>query len=124
MSFLLYGSTGWIGGMLQELLKAQGETVHLVRGGSLSIILVHLLALTPHHQGKARLENREHVERELDEFKPKYVLNCAGVVRVPLLFLSRCMMCCAVSPPTGALRLAAQMSTGVRITSKRPFAQM
>ena len=31
MSWLLYGSTGWIGGMLHDMLKQQGQTVHLVR---------------------------------------------------------------------------------------------
>jgi dTDP-4-dehydrorhamnose reductase len=62
MSFLLYGATGWIGGMLTELLRKEGATVHL---------------------GKARLQNREHVERELEEYKPKYVLNSAGVTGRP-----------------------------------------
>jgi len=62
MSWLLYGSTGWIGGMLKPMLEAQAQTVHC---------------------GKARLENRESVERELDELKPRYILNCAGVTGRP-----------------------------------------
>ena len=60
--YLLYGATGWIGGKLIRLLEAQGETVH---------------------RGCARLQNREHVERELDQFKPAFVLNAAGVTGRP-----------------------------------------
>ena len=44
--YLLYGATGWIGGKLIRLLESQGETVH---------------------RGKARLQNREHVERDQTE---------------------------------------------------------
>ncbi|KAJ1452848.1 hypothetical protein M885DRAFT_525800 [Pelagophyceae sp. CCMP2097] len=60
--FLLYGKNGWLGGMLIELCRANGDEVVL---------------------GEARLENREHVERELDEVKPTRVLNCAGVTGRP-----------------------------------------
>jgi dTDP-4-dehydrorhamnose reductase len=48
--------------MLVEMLKKEGQTVHL---------------------GKARLENRESVANELDTVKPKYVLNAAGVTGRP-----------------------------------------
>lgn len=60
--FLLYGKTGWIGGILQELIKEQGDEVIL---------------------GEARLENREHVIREIEEAKPTRVLNAAGVTGRP-----------------------------------------
>jgi len=62
MSWLVYGSTGWIGGKVIEMLKAQGHTVHL---------------------GTARLQDREHVAKELDQYKPKYILNSAGVTGRP-----------------------------------------
>jgi dTDP-4-dehydrorhamnose reductase len=62
MSFLVFGSTGWIGGQMVELLRSQGETVNV---------------------SSTRLQNRESVERELDTFEPKYVLNCAGVTGRP-----------------------------------------
>ena len=50
------------GGKLIRLLEARGDTVH---------------------RGKARLQNREHVERELDQYKPAFVLNAAGVTGRP-----------------------------------------
>jgi len=45
-----------------ELLKAQGKTVHVA---------------------KSRLEDRNNIEKEIDEIKPKYILNCAGVTGRP-----------------------------------------
>lgn len=39
MSWLLYGSTGWIGGMLNEMLTKRGETVHLVHNGAIFFFL-------------------------------------------------------------------------------------
>jgi dTDP-4-dehydrorhamnose reductase len=63
MSFLVYGAaTGWIGQQMVELLKQQGKEVHV---------------------SKCRLEDRNHIEKELDEIKPKYILNCAGVTGRP-----------------------------------------
>jgi len=62
MAFLVYGGTGWIGGQIIEMLKQGGHTVHA---------------------GKARLQDRQNIERELDEFKPKYVMNAAGVTGRP-----------------------------------------
>ena len=60
--FLLYGKNGWIGGMLIELLKANGDEVVL---------------------GDTRLENREAVAAELEKVKPTRVLNAAGVTGRP-----------------------------------------
>uniref|UniRef100_A0A6U1NBW8 RmlD-like substrate binding domain-containing protein n=1 Tax=Fibrocapsa japonica TaxID=94617 RepID=A0A6U1NBW8_9STRA len=60
--FLIYGKNGWIGGKLQALLTEQGKEFHL---------------------GEARLQNREHLERELDEIKPTRVLCAAGVTGRP-----------------------------------------
>lgn len=60
--YLLYGKNGWIGGILQELIKEAGDEVVL---------------------GEARLENREHVLREIEEAKPTRVLNAAGVTGRP-----------------------------------------
>jgi dTDP-4-dehydrorhamnose reductase len=60
--FLVFGKNGWIGGMLIEMLQAQGKTV---KGAS------------------CRLEDREAVIREIDEFKPTHVLNSAGVTGRP-----------------------------------------
>jgi len=62
MSFLVYGKNGWIGAQLIDMLKKEGVEVHA---------------------GDARLENREHVAKELDQFKPKFVLNAAGVTGRP-----------------------------------------
>lgn len=60
--YLLFGKTGWLGGKLTTLLREQGKTVHLAA---------------------SRLENREHVIKELDTFKPTHVLNAAGVTGRP-----------------------------------------
>jgi len=63
MSFLVFGGeTGWIGQKIVALLKAQGKVVHVA---------------------KARLENRTDVERDIKEYQPKYILNCAGVTGRP-----------------------------------------
>jgi dTDP-4-dehydrorhamnose reductase len=59
---LIFGKTGWIGGMLGELCEKQGiEYVY----------------------SNQRLENRESVAKELDEVKPWAVLNAAGVTGRP-----------------------------------------
>jgi 3,5-epimerase/4-reductase len=60
--WLIYGGSGWIGGHLAELLRKEGADVRL---------------------GKARLEDRAAVEREIQEHKPTYVLNAAGVTGRP-----------------------------------------
>uniref|UniRef100_A0A7S3JXK2 RmlD-like substrate binding domain-containing protein n=1 Tax=Aureoumbra lagunensis TaxID=44058 RepID=A0A7S3JXK2_9STRA len=60
--FLLYGKTGWIGGLLKELILKQGDEVVL---------------------GSSRLENRESVIKEIEEVKPTRVLNAAGVTGRP-----------------------------------------
>jgi len=63
MSYLIFGgATGWIGGKLIELLKEEGATYHIA---------------------KSRLQEREKVIAELDEYKPKYVLNAAGLTGRP-----------------------------------------
>ena len=60
--YLLYGSTGWIGGMLINLLADSGKTVIF---------------------GKARLENRQDIEKEINQYQPTRILNCAGVTGRP-----------------------------------------
>jgi len=63
MSYLVFGgANGWIGQQVVELLKQQGKEVHVA---------------------KSRLEDRNHIEKELDEIKPKYIMNCAGVTGRP-----------------------------------------
>ena len=60
--FLVFGKNGWIGGTLIKMLHAQGK---VVKGAD------------------SRLENRESIEKEILEFKPTHVLNCAGVTGRP-----------------------------------------
>lgn len=60
--FLVFGKNGWIGGMLIAMLKARGS---VVKGA------------------ESRLENRESIEKEILEFQPTHVLNCAGVTGRP-----------------------------------------
>ena len=55
--FLIFGARGWIGSTLLAKLTKEGK---IVKGAT------------------ARLENREAVEKEILDFKPTYVLNCAG----------------------------------------------
>lgn len=81
-SYLVWGgSTGWIGGMIVTLLKEAGKEVHCATsrlenrtdieryGGGISLffkfdlLCYHIIVL-----------------REINEKKPKYVINCAGVV--------------------------------------------
>jgi len=63
MSFLVFGGeTGWIGQKIVTLLKSKGKDVHVA---------------------KARLENRTDVENEIKQYKPAYILNCAGVTGRP-----------------------------------------
>jgi 3,5-epimerase/4-reductase len=60
--YLVFGPRGWIGGKLIEMLKAEGKHV---QGAS------------------SRLENRESVLQELDDYKPTHVFNCAGCTGRP-----------------------------------------
>jgi len=63
MSFLVFGGEkGWIGQQIVALLKEQGKEVRAA---------------------KSRLEDREAVVKEIEEYKPKYILNCAGVTGRP-----------------------------------------
>jgi len=63
MSYLVFGgATGWIGGMIVDLLIKAGKTVHVA---------------------KSRLEDRNNIEKEVDTIKPKYIMNCAGVTGRP-----------------------------------------
>ena len=55
--FLVFGANGWIGQKMVEMLTAQGK----VAAGAVS-----------------RIENRESVLAEIQEFKPTHVFNCAG----------------------------------------------
>lgn len=59
---MVFGKTGWIGGQLIDMLRAAGRTVHAA---------------------ESRIENRESVEAELDLYKPRYVLNAAGLTGRP-----------------------------------------
>jgi len=63
MSFLVFGGEkGWIGQKIVALLKEGGYQVHVA---------------------KTRLEDRNFLEQEIDQVKPKYILNCAGVTGRP-----------------------------------------
>ncbi|GLC41910.1 hypothetical protein PLESTF_000099100 [Pleodorina starrii] len=60
--FLVFGKTGWIGGLLQELLKEQGAKYHVA---------------------DARLEDRAAIIADLEKYKPTHVLSAAGVTGRP-----------------------------------------
>jgi 3,5-epimerase/4-reductase len=60
--YLVIGKNGWIGGILIQMLQSQGKTV---KGAS------------------CRLEDRQGIQQEFEEFKPTHVLNCAGVTGRP-----------------------------------------
>ncbi len=62
-TFLVYGgNTGWIGQKLVQLIKDRGYTVFAAG---------------------ARLENREEIEKEINEIEPDYIINAAGVTGRP-----------------------------------------
>ncbi|KAK2664689.1 hypothetical protein Ddye_003263, partial [Dipteronia dyeriana] len=62
LNFLIYGRTGWIGGLIGKLCQAQGiEFVY----------------------GSGRLENRASLEADIAEIKPSHVFNAAGVTGRP-----------------------------------------
>ncbi|PNW78698.1 hypothetical protein CHLRE_09g387171v5 [Chlamydomonas reinhardtii] len=60
--FLLFGKSGWIGGLLQEELKKQGAKFHLA---------------------DARMEDRSAVVADIEKYKPTHVLNAAGLTGRP-----------------------------------------
>jgi dTDP-4-dehydrorhamnose reductase len=60
--YLIFGKTGWIGGILTQLLTEQGKTFHLAN---------------------SRIDNREDCARELDEIQPTHVLCAAGLTGRP-----------------------------------------
>lgn len=60
--FLVWGNNGWIGGLMIDLLRAQGHEVHSTG---------------------LRMEYREKVEDKLADIRPTHVLNCAGVTGRP-----------------------------------------
>eukprot|EP00930_Biecheleria_cincta_P056564 TRINITY_DN42650_c0_g1_i1.p1 TRINITY_DN42650_c0_g1~~TRINITY_DN42650_c0_g1_i1.p1 ORF type:complete len:688 (-),score=147.97 TRINITY_DN42650_c0_g1_i1:189-2252(-) len=62
MSFLVFGRSGWIGGMLGEILTKQGKTWQYAT---------------------SRLENKEEVEQELLKSKCTHVMNAAGLTGRP-----------------------------------------
>ncbi|KNC74472.1 hypothetical protein SARC_12983 [Sphaeroforma arctica JP610] len=62
MSYLVFGSTGYIGSRLVALLKDDGKSVHCA---------------------KSRIENYVDTANELDEIKPAYVLHAAGLTGRP-----------------------------------------
>lgn len=60
--FLIYGKTGWIGGMLGRLLAERGHR---------------------HFFGAARLQDRRAVENDIDRCQPTHILNAAGLTGRP-----------------------------------------
>jgi 3,5-epimerase/4-reductase len=60
--YLVFGKTGWIGGMLIELLEKQGKKYHLA---------------------ESRTYDRESVLAEIQRYKPTHILNAAGVTGRP-----------------------------------------
>lgn len=61
--YMVWGArTGWIGQQVADLLERDGKTVH---------------------RAASRLENREDCAKELDEIKPSFVINAAGVTGRP-----------------------------------------
>ena len=61
-TFLIYGRTGWIGGLLGRILKEQGYNYHF---------------------GSARLHDRAAVMHDIHACKPTHILNAAGVTGRP-----------------------------------------
>ncbi|XP_022922271.1 bifunctional dTDP-4-dehydrorhamnose 3,5-epimerase/dTDP-4-dehydrorhamnose reductase-like [Cucurbita moschata] len=62
LKFLIYGRTGWIGGLLGKICEQQG--IHFA-------------------YGSGRLENRVSLEADIDAVKPTHVFNAAGVTGRP-----------------------------------------
>lgn len=59
---LFYGNKGWIGQKIIAILKEQEHTVY---------------------EGKARIEEREKVNAEIESCKPDYIINSAGIIGKP-----------------------------------------
>ncbi|CAN6481118.1 unnamed protein product [Victoria cruziana] len=62
LKFLIYGRTGWIGGLLGKICEAQGISFEYASG---------------------RLENRDQIEQDVEKAKPTHVFNAAGVTGRP-----------------------------------------
>lgn len=60
--FLIYGCTGWIGGLLGKICEEQG---------------------IDYQYGAGRLENRLQLERDVELMKPTHVFNAAGITGRP-----------------------------------------
>ncbi|XP_040943781.1 trifunctional UDP-glucose 4,6-dehydratase/UDP-4-keto-6-deoxy-D-glucose 3,5-epimerase/UDP-4-keto-L-rhamnose-reductase RHM1-like [Gossypium hirsutum] len=62
LKFLIYGRTGWIGGLLGQLCEKQG---------------------IPFEYGRGRLEDRSSLMADIQNIKPTHVFNAAGVTGRP-----------------------------------------
>ncbi|XP_074564297.1 trifunctional UDP-glucose 4,6-dehydratase/UDP-4-keto-6-deoxy-D-glucose 3,5-epimerase/UDP-4-keto-L-rhamnose-reductase RHM1-like [Curcuma longa] len=62
LKFLIYGRTGWIGGLLGKICEKKG---------------------IPFEYGKGRLQERSQIEFDIQAVKPTHVLNAAGVTGRP-----------------------------------------
>ncbi|KAH7651376.1 UDP-glucose 4,6-dehydratase protein [Dioscorea alata] len=62
LKFLIYGRTGWIGGLLGKICEKQG---------------------IPYEYGKGRLEDRSQLILDIQNIKPTHVFNAAGVTGRP-----------------------------------------
>ncbi|GMH19101.1 hypothetical protein Nepgr_020942 [Nepenthes gracilis] len=62
LKFLIYGRTGWIGGLLGKLCEKQG---------------------IPYEYGRGRLENRSLLLADIQNIRPTHVFNAAGVTGRP-----------------------------------------
>lgn len=62
MRILLYGATGWIGGMFKQLCEDQGVDVRA---------------------GRARIESRRDVVLDIERHQPTHVVSAAGATGVP-----------------------------------------
>ncbi|XP_057955899.1 trifunctional UDP-glucose 4,6-dehydratase/UDP-4-keto-6-deoxy-D-glucose 3,5-epimerase/UDP-4-keto-L-rhamnose-reductase RHM1-like [Malania oleifera] len=62
LKFLIYGRTGWIGGLLGKICEKQG---------------------IPYAYGKGRLEERSQLLADIQKVKPTHVFNAAGVTGRP-----------------------------------------
>jgi UDP-glucose 4,6-dehydratase len=62
LKFLIYGRTGWIGGLLGKICEKQGIC---------------------YEYGSGRLENRSQLEKDIATVKPTHVFNAAGVTGRP-----------------------------------------
>ncbi len=59
---LVYGGNGWIGKKIITILKQRGHTIYC---------------------GSSRLEEREGINQELEQIKPDYIINSAGIIGKP-----------------------------------------